>query len=101
MGDIKNIKDIKDGKKVKNTSKIFVHILLIIGADFVVIPFIWMILTALKTLGESTQIPPKILPAKPQWSNFKDAMRTLPYGKFYYNTIVYTVVTTIGQLVFC
>lgn len=88
-------------KKIKRNNKIIIHILLIIGAIFVVLPFIWMILTSLKTLTEATQIPPKIFPDKLQWSNFKEAAQTLPYGKFYYNTIVYTLVTTIGQLVFC
>lgn len=91
----------KIGKKVKTPNKIIIHIMLAIGALLVVTPFIWMILTSLKTLGESTQIPPKIFPDKLQWSNFKEAFKTLPYAKFYFNTIVYTVVTTIGQLVFC
>lgn len=87
--------------KIKSTRKIITHIILIIGAFLVVMPFIWMILTSLKTLGESTQIPPKIFPSSPQWANYKEAARTLPYGKFYLNTIIYTVVTTIGQIVFC
>lgn len=81
--------------------KIIIHILLIIGVILIVMPFIWMILTSLKTLGESTQIPPKIFPAKPHWENYSKAAKTLPYGKFYFNTIVYTLVTTLGQLVFC
>lgn len=95
------MENTKIGKKVKTPNKIIIHIILALGAILVVTPFIWMILTSLKTLGESTQIPPKIFPDKLQWSNFKEAFKTLPYGKFYVNTIVYTIVTTIGQLVFC
>jgi len=86
---------------LRKDKKILIHLVLIIGVITTAIPFIWMILTSLKTLGESTQIPPKIFPSVPQWSNYKEAMDTLPYVKFYYNTIVYTIVTTIGQLVFC
>lgn len=92
---------INKNKKIKKNNKIVIHSLLILGAIFVVLPFVWMILTSLKTLTEATQIPPKIFPEKLQWSNFKEAAQTLPYGKFYFNTIVYTIVTTIGQLVFC
>lgn len=86
---------------LKKDKKILIHLVLIIGVITTVIPFIWMILTSLKTLGESTQIPPEIFPSVPQWGNYKEAIDTLPYAKFYYNTIVYTLVTTIGQLVFC
>lgn len=88
-------------RSMKKNRKIIAHIFLILGAVFVVLPFIWMILTSLKTLGESTQIPPKILPTSPQWENYKEAVRTLPYKQFYINTIIYTLVTTIGQLIFC
>ncbi|HCQ90792.1 MAG TPA: sugar ABC transporter permease [Clostridium sp.] len=86
---------------LSKNKKILIHFILIIGVITTAIPFIWMILTSLKTLGETTQIPPKIFPSSPQWSNYKKAIDTLPYGTFYYNTIVYTIVTTIGQLVFC
>lgn len=86
---------------LSKNKKILIHFILIVGVITTTIPFIWMILTSLKTLGETTQIPPKILPSSPQWSNYKKAIDTLPYGTFYYNTIVYTIVTTIGQLVFC
>ncbi len=95
------MKEAMKNNHVKSSRKIIIHVLLIIGAILVVMPFIWMILTSLKTLGESTQIPPKIFPTKPQWENYKEAARTLPYNKFYFNTIVYTLVTTLGQLVFC
>ncbi|WP_461615400.1 carbohydrate ABC transporter permease [Clostridium sp. Marseille-QA1073] len=86
---------------LNKNKKILIYFILIIGVITTAIPFIWMILTSLKTLGETTQIPPKIFPSSPQWSNYKKAIDTLPYGTFYYNTIVYTIVTTIGQLVFC
>ncbi|ARC85499.1 binding--dependent transport system inner membrane component family protein [Clostridium argentinense CDC 2741] len=90
-----------NGLNLSKNKKILVHFILIIGVITTAIPFIWMILTSLKTLGETTQIPPKIFPSSPQWNNYKKAIDTLPYGTFYYNTIVYTIVTTIGQLVFC
>lgn len=90
-----------NGLNLSKNKKILIHFILIIGVITTAIPFIWMILTSLKTLGETTQIPPKIFPSSPQWGNYKKAIDTLPYGTFYYNTIVYTIVTTIGQLVFC
>ena len=43
--------------------KIFLHIVLITGVIFTLIPFIWMFLTSVKTLGESIQVPPVIFPS--------------------------------------
>ncbi|WP_432663273.1 carbohydrate ABC transporter permease [Wukongibacter baidiensis] len=94
---------INKNKKLKKrfNYKILVHIFLILGIVVTVTPFIWMILTSLKTLGESTLVPPKIFPEVAQWKNYIDVQKTLPFSKFYFNTVVYTVVRTIGQIVLC
>ena len=46
----------------KNKGKILTHVILIIGAVIMILPFLWMLLTSIKTLTESVQIPPKIFP---------------------------------------
>lgn len=78
-----------------------IHFVLICGALLFVGPFIWMLLTSIKTLGDSTQVPPIIFPAVPQWRNFQDVVATLPFIQFYENTILMTVGRTLGQLLFC
>jgi len=82
-------------------SSLGIHLVLIIGALFMVGPFLWMILTSLKTLGESAMVPPVIFPEKLQWNNYSDVVATLPFIKFYWNTIVTTIAKAVGQLVFC
>lgn len=84
-----------------NNKNILIHLVLLIGVVITITPFIWMILTSLKTLGESTLIPPKVFPEVPQWKNYSEVQKTLPFLKFYYNTVVYTVVRTIGQIILC
>lgn len=39
--------------KSKNSRKIIVHILLLLGITITVFPFVWMILTSFKTVGEA------------------------------------------------
>lgn len=77
------------------------HAVLVFGAFLSVVPFVWMLLTSIKTLGEATRIPPVIFPAHPQWSNYQAAMATLPFFTFYANTILMAVGRTLGQLLFC
>ena len=65
---------------------IFTYTALIIGALIMVFPFVWMILTSLKTVPESMQVPPTIFPKEMITTNFGDAMKSLPFLKLYLNT---------------
>ena len=65
---------------------ILTYTALIIGALIMVFPFVWMILTSLKTVPESMQVPPTIFPNEMITSNFGDAMKSLPFLKLYLNT---------------
>ncbi|PYI57341.1 carbohydrate ABC transporter permease [Paenibacillus flagellatus] len=78
-----------------------VHVALGLGALAMLVPFVWMVLTAFMTMGESTQVPPVLFPKNPQWKNFHDATALLPFMTFYFNTIVTTVAKTAGQLLLC
>lgn len=84
----------------KNKGSILTHLVLIIGATIMILPFLWMILTSIKTLTESVQIPPKILPAVFQWDNYPAVMKILPFGSFYINTILMMAGRVIGSVLF-
>jgi multiple sugar transport system permease protein len=77
-----------------------IHIILIIGSVAMLLPFLWMILTSLKTLTESTTIPPTIFPKSMKWSNYKDVWNLLPFPKFYINTILMLIGRIAGSLFF-
>lgn len=87
--------------KTSQFKKILIHLVLIIGVIFTVFPFLWMILTSLKTLSESMAIPPVILPKSMQWSNFSEALKKIDFILLYKNTALYAIFTTIGQVVMC
>ena len=59
---------------------------LILGSLIMIFPFVWMILTSLKTVPESMQVPPTIFPKEIVTGNFGDAMKSLPFLKLYLNT---------------
>ncbi|KRE70434.1 carbohydrate ABC transporter permease [Paenibacillus sp. Soil750] len=80
---------------------VVIHTILILGAAAMVIPFIWMFMTSVKTLGESTAIPPVMVPKDFQWSNYTKVFESLPFLTFYWNTIITTVAKTVGQLIVC
>jgi multiple sugar transport system permease protein len=85
----------------RKPSHLVVHVILIIGAVIMVVPFFWEISTSLKTYAESASVPPTALPATPIWSNFADVFATLPFAAQFLNTVVMTVLRTVAQVLFC
>ncbi len=65
---------------------IITYTALIIGALIMIFPFVWMILTSVKTVPESMKVPPTIFPEEVVIGNFGDAMKSLPFLKLYLNT---------------
>jgi len=76
--------------------RIIIYAVLILGAFVAIMPFFWMISTSLMTLGET--INKKWTPAVPQFSNYVEAWTEAKFAKYFFNSIVITVVTVLGQL---
>ena len=69
-------------------NKFITYFFLVLGAVIMIFPFVWMILTSSKTVPESMQIPPTILPKQFTLDNFSDAIASLPFANLYINTIL-------------
>lgn len=82
-------------------SNLIYHIILILGAIVMVMPFLWMITTSLKTLPESMRVPPTLLPTEWKFENYASVFNKIDFIRYYMNTIWMTVGRTIGQLVLC
>lgn len=80
---------------------VFWHTFLMMGAVIMALPFIWMILTSLKTNAEVFAFPPRWLPEAPRWSNYSDVMQAMPFGWFVFNSFKIAVLAVIGQLLSC
>jgi multiple sugar transport system permease protein len=87
------------GKRV--SKKLIIYLLLTIVGLIALIPFLWMASTSLKTVLEASTYPPPILPAEPQWHDFSDVFNSVPMLTFFRNTVFYSTMVTIGQLLFC
>jgi len=63
----------------------FKHLALTCLAVLVALPFIWMVLTSLKPLGEVGL--PEWIPSAWQWNNYGEVFKVINYGQFYLNSI--------------
>jgi ABC-type glycerol-3-phosphate transport system permease component len=59
---------------------------------------VYVFLLALQTNAEAAAIPPTIFPAHPQLSNFPQIADRIPLGKYFYNSLMFSLSTTIAVL---
>lgn len=75
--------------KRETISKIIIYIILIVFAFIMIVPFVWMILTAFKTTAETMQVDPFVLVPKVwQVENFGKVVKAMNFVKLYGNTIL-------------
>lgn len=76
-----------------------VHILLSLWAVIVLFPFYWMVLTSVKSYSAyNSEYIPKFLTLSPTLQNYVDAFTAVPLGRYFTNTLVFTLITTLLML---
>jgi multiple sugar transport system permease protein len=80
------------------TNSVLPRIILIAASILFIIPFYWMIVSALKSTQELTKFPPTLIPGALVWQNFIDAVNYIPFGLYAFNSLIITVGITIGAV---
>jgi len=74
----------------------FIYIVLAVGMVIVILPFLWMVSTSLKTPADIFKIPTVWIPNPIVWENYPNAMTILPFGRFILNTAKITGLAVVG-----
>ncbi|SHF20536.1 carbohydrate ABC transporter membrane protein 2, CUT1 family (TC 3.A.1.1.-) [Thermoanaerobacter uzonensis DSM 18761] len=89
-------------KKTINLNKlipqVILHLILICGSITMLVPFIWMISTSLKDIGQVFIIPPVWIPHPIRWSNYIKAWTALPFANAYINSIKIAAIVVTATL---
>ena len=81
-------------------SNIFIYIILALVSVTMLVPFVWMFLTAFKTVSETTQVDPfVIVPKVWQTQNFGNVIRAMDFVRLYANTLAMVALRIICALV--
>ena len=81
-------------------TKTITYTLLILWALVVLFPFYWMVLTSFKGYSAyNSEYIPKFFTLSPTLQNYVDAFTAVPLGRYFLNTVLFTVVTTALMLV--
>ncbi len=62
------------------------------------VPLYWMIITALKPTAELSAFPPTLWPQSVRWQNFADAVGEIPFGTYFVNSVIITVLSVAGAV---
>src|SRR5690349_2935151 len=77
---------------------LLVHLVIWIGAVAMIMPFVWMLSTSLKSEGSAMAYPPEWIPNPIHWSNYVDVVQSFPFATFAFNSVKIALLGTLGQL---
>jgi len=82
----------------KNAKAIFIHIALVMGSIVMILPFLWMISTSLKTETEIINPNMTFLPEGFHIENFFRAFEIIPIFAYMWNTVLIAVLKIFGEV---
>jgi len=84
----------------KNKSlSVIVFIVLLLGSIPMILPFIWMVSTSLKSLSSTMIFPPEFFPKSPRWQNYTELFSLVPIKDWFLNSIFLSVVNSVGIII--
>ncbi|HEY2579306.1 MAG TPA: carbohydrate ABC transporter permease [Streptosporangiaceae bacterium] len=84
--------------RMRLSGRVAVYVLVTVSVLVVLFPLLWMLAAALKTNAEIIDPQASLIPAHPQWGNLAAAWTAAPFGRFFLNSAIFSVVTTAGQI---
>lgn len=76
------------------------YLLLTFWALMVLFPFYWMVLTSIKSYSAyNAEVIPSFFTLSPTLNNYIEAFTAVSLGRYFLNTIIFTVITTLLMLV--
>jgi len=88
-------------RRFRTTRRAILIGLLVAGGLLMMVPFLWMISTSLKTRAEVFAVPPTLFPARPRFENYAEMWDALPFAGFFVNSVKLALLNTVGQLISC
>ena len=80
--------------------KVLKYIILSLIAFAIAVPYIWMILSSFRE-GSDIMVKGSWIPDVWRWQNYPEAMAMAPFGRFFMNSIITSLLTVCAQLITC
>jgi multiple sugar transport system permease protein len=88
-----------EAKAARTLGRLLLYVILYGGAVAMVVPFLWMLSTSLKTLPDVFKWPPQWIPNPPLWENYARVFTLVPFGRYFLNTAFVSAARVAGVVV--
>lgn len=85
------------GKRL-SIGRAILYLIVIVASILFLFPFVWTILSSLKTPWELRTFPPTWLPETPQFYNYAEVFNRVPWGGWMWNSTIVASLSTIGSV---
>ena len=87
-----------NNKRTQLIVKIVAHLVLLLGAITMLVPFIWMLSSSVKSLGEVFVFPPTLFGEKIVWENYTKISSRFDYLAYFLNSVKVSAWVVIFQV---
>jgi multiple sugar transport system permease protein len=92
------IHSMRTGQRVR---KIFIFLLLCLGAVTFMLPLFWAISSSFKPDYQVLEFPPRWIPDPFRWQNYPEALTYIPFARYTFNTLVIALLAITGNILSC
>lgn len=83
----------------RNLGKLWMYLVLLIGAVAALTPFVYTVNVSLMNLTEATS--GQFFPSQLHWGNYIEAWNDAKFSLYFMNSVKITLITTTGEILFC
>lgn len=83
----------------RRLGKAVVYLLCILGSVLMLIPLAWLVRSSVMSLGQIFTFPPEWIPSPWRWENYPQALTSIPFLRYFVNTLVILVPSVLGTVV--
>jgi multiple sugar transport system permease protein len=80
---------------------VIVQLIATLGGVFFLFPFLWMLLTSVKSLPEISKVPPTFWPETWDFSSYLRALTIIPFLLYLRNTLLVCFAVIVGKVISC
>jgi multiple sugar transport system permease protein len=88
-------------RRQQRTSRAISYVVLALLGILFAFPLFWTASSSLQTWQELRSFTPHLLPAIPQWSNYKTVFTTVPFARWMFNSFLIIAITIPGTILTC
>lgn len=81
--------------------RVVVYAVVAVGGFVMILPFLWMLSTSLKTTVQSMAFPPEWWPSPVVWQNYTSITEYMPFFLFLFNSVKIAFFVVFGTLLTC